>query len=283
MVKVSSILNMTTTTEISAAQLAANQQNALKSTGPKTEEGKAVARYNARRHGLTGQFYCMSEADELAYQTFETDMLRTLKPVGAYENQIAISITQDHWRLNRSRAVEFNLYGRGHDQLTDQVDAPTENTHAAATMADTYRNDNRIFANIALYETRIHRMIVKNEKRLEELQVERKAAEKIARQEAELLIRFADLTEVSLQEVGLNPANGLNPDQFELNGPQSNVRLIPANGLHDDQFLVNGFVFSATEIKAKLARQQRLENAKICATYGWDPTNPSVGRFLKAA
>src|SRR4051794_40922427 len=110
---------MSTGIDISAAQLAANQLNSQKSTGPKTERGKAVARYNARRHGLTGQFYCMSEQDEQAYESFETDMFNSLKPVGAYETQLAISITQDHWRLNRSRSVEFNLYGRGHDELTD--------------------------------------------------------------------------------------------------------------------------------------------------------------------
>src|SRR4051812_29619056 len=106
-------------TQLSQAQLAANQANARKSTGPKTDEGKAVSRYNARRHGLTGQFYCMSEPDELAYQAFEAEMLRKLGPEGAYEKQLAISITQDHWRLNRSRGLEFNLFGRGHDELAE--------------------------------------------------------------------------------------------------------------------------------------------------------------------
>ena len=37
----------------SAAQISANRQNAKKSTGPRTEKGKAKSRLNAVTHGLT--------------------------------------------------------------------------------------------------------------------------------------------------------------------------------------------------------------------------------------
>jgi hypothetical protein len=36
----------------SERQLAANRQNALKSTGPRTPAGRAIASLNAARHGL---------------------------------------------------------------------------------------------------------------------------------------------------------------------------------------------------------------------------------------
>ena len=38
------------------AQVAANQQNAKLSTGPKTEDGKAISSKNNLRHGFTGAF-----------------------------------------------------------------------------------------------------------------------------------------------------------------------------------------------------------------------------------
>ena len=62
----------------SAAQLAANRANALKSTGPKTPEGKDRARRNGLKHGLTGQgvVIAAADADEAArrYETLEIEM-----------------------------------------------------------------------------------------------------------------------------------------------------------------------------------------------------------------
>jgi len=232
---------------ISEAQLAANRINAQKSTGPRTETGKANARFNARRHGLTGQFYCMSEEDENAYKDFETTMLADLKPAGTYQTQLAISITQDQWRLNRSRSVEFNLYGKGHDRFADDTDAPSANMQAASTMADTYKADDRVFANIALYETRIHRMIAKNRKELNDLQTERNAAEARSREDAEMLLNLADL----------------------LKEPLSSI--VPADDLRGDTLLVNGFVFSVIEVKTDRRRKNVLNLARECAGRNWSP------------
>jgi hypothetical protein len=46
---------------ISNARLEANRVNALKSTGPKTVEGKAASRLNAVKHGLSSQGYVLDE------------------------------------------------------------------------------------------------------------------------------------------------------------------------------------------------------------------------------
>jgi hypothetical protein len=47
----------------SEAQIRANQQNCLRSTGPKTPEGKSISRANGLKHGLSGSGVVIVEAD----------------------------------------------------------------------------------------------------------------------------------------------------------------------------------------------------------------------------
>ena len=223
---------------LSEAQLLANQLNAQKSTGPRTEAGKARSSMNARRHGLTGQFYVMNNADRTAYETFEKSLLAALKPVGAYEHQLAVSIAQDHWRINRSRAIEFNTLGLGHEERKAAALANTPEVEAAITQARTWHHEHPGLTNISLYETRVNRMISKNEKRLAELQQSRKAEEAAALEEAELLFCQSVMT----QEAG------------------AATRSIE----------VNGFVFSAARLATGLNRKAALASARFYKSVAWD-------------
>ncbi len=62
----------------SPERLAANRANALKSTGPKTPEGKAISRRNGLKHGLTGQGVALPDEDasevERRFARFEAEM-----------------------------------------------------------------------------------------------------------------------------------------------------------------------------------------------------------------
>ena len=48
----------------SEKQAEANRRNALKSTGPKTPEGKSTVRHNALRHGLLSRDILLPGEDE---------------------------------------------------------------------------------------------------------------------------------------------------------------------------------------------------------------------------
>src|SRR6266853_3209335 len=97
----------------SAKQLQANRNNAQKSTGPKTQEGRSRSRMNALRHGLTGQVTTMTDEDRAAHDQFSRALIHSLAPEGAMETQLAQRIATDSWRLNRSSAIEDNLFAHG--------------------------------------------------------------------------------------------------------------------------------------------------------------------------
>lgn len=87
----------------SAARIEANRRNALKSSGPKTAEGKARSSRNAVKHGLTA-----AVADDLdrSYQEFLKGWLEDARPVGAIESAMVERAAHAAWRLKKSAEQE---------------------------------------------------------------------------------------------------------------------------------------------------------------------------------
>jgi hypothetical protein len=173
---------MSTAPAISEKQLKANRRNAQLSTGPRTDEGRRRVRANGLRHGLTGQFVLMPHEDREAWEKFQSEIVKDLAPVGAVQIDIANSIAQDRWRLNRARAVEDNVFALGQIDNDPGIDAHPR-VRGALAQAQTWLNDAHSFNLLSLYEQRIHRNLMKNTKLLEELQ----AGDRAGRQQAKTL------------------------------------------------------------------------------------------------
>ena len=56
-------------------QIEVNRNNALRSTGPKTEAGKRRSRRNAVRHGVTAEIVVVAPEDIENYQAFEAAII----------------------------------------------------------------------------------------------------------------------------------------------------------------------------------------------------------------
>jgi hypothetical protein len=105
---------------MSIAQINANRANAERSTGPKTEGGKAASSRNATRHGLTGKQVVINGEDPAAYEALRRDLIDAYKPADAAEAILVEEIAQNFWRLQRARALEaeqFNLCSGGADPI----------------------------------------------------------------------------------------------------------------------------------------------------------------------
>ena len=94
----------------SEKQIQANRRNALKSTGPKTPEGKDAVRLNANKHGLRSQEILLPGEDEEALKELDENLRDELQPVGELENLLVDSIVAAHWRVHRLRRVETGIF-----------------------------------------------------------------------------------------------------------------------------------------------------------------------------
>lgn len=89
-----------------AAQITANQANALHSTGPRTHEGKARVAGNALRHGLTAKHLVVPEDQREYFETLRADLAAELSPQGAVETLTFNELLHAAWNLHRFRLLE---------------------------------------------------------------------------------------------------------------------------------------------------------------------------------
>src|SRR3990167_3208498 len=87
-------------------KIEANRMNALKSTGPKTPEGKAVVSKNAVSHGILSDTDVMEEEDPKRFYDFADAMRSCLQPVGEIEALMVDRIISNTWRMRRLLEAE---------------------------------------------------------------------------------------------------------------------------------------------------------------------------------
>jgi len=87
-------------------QIEANKENALKG-GVKTDEGKAVSRFNAVKHGLTSVVLSKYD-DEVDVEVLEQELRSFLNPQNAIENIVFERILENYIRMKRTSKIERN-------------------------------------------------------------------------------------------------------------------------------------------------------------------------------
>jgi hypothetical protein len=90
-------------------QLEANRRNAIRSTGPKTEEGKRQTRRNAVRHGLCAETVIEIVEDIEDYRAFEAAVIADYDAQTAVERELVLRLASLLWRLRRATAIETEL------------------------------------------------------------------------------------------------------------------------------------------------------------------------------
>jgi hypothetical protein len=211
----------------SAAKLAANQSNAQLSTGPTSPDGKHRSSLNATRHGLTGRVVVLPSEDMTVYQAFSQELIASLDPKTPLERELAQTVADQQWRLNRVRTIEDAMLAVADAQSQTRADHPAVDSALAAGQA--FLENSKAFVNLTIYEQRIHRIMEKALAQLKQLQAERKALEQ-AQMEQALKLR------------------NLHKTQGEPYNPQA-----------------DGFVFSSDQLEREAAHRNRLAKAHFTA------------------
>jgi hypothetical protein len=94
----------------SLKRIEANRRNALKSTGPTTQEGKEHSRCNAVRHGLTAETVIAELEDAEDYQAFEAAVIADYDTQTAVERELVLRLASVLWRLRRAIGIESGIF-----------------------------------------------------------------------------------------------------------------------------------------------------------------------------
>ncbi len=149
------------------AQIAANRQNAQKSTGPRTPQGKRIASQNAATHGLTAAAPVIAGEDRAAFSQFRQQLLTELCPKGPLETMLADRIIDLSWRLKRTGRLQIAAF----DTLT-AADQPAGEPDPLAlgriTVSDF--SSAKVLDRLLMHERRIEQSLYKTMLELQRLQ-----------------------------------------------------------------------------------------------------------------
>lgn len=96
--------------QVSEKRLAANRRNALKSTGPSSDLGKARSSRNALRHGILSTAPVLVGIESLKSWREHQDLIfEAVRPVGYLEEMLAHDLAIVSWKRSRATRCEAKV------------------------------------------------------------------------------------------------------------------------------------------------------------------------------
>jgi len=92
------------------AQIAANQKNSQKSTGPKSETGKAASSQNNFRHGFTGGFRVLGWENAAEFNQLLQQLTDEHQPSTPTETLLVTQIAQSWWLRTRALSLQNECF-----------------------------------------------------------------------------------------------------------------------------------------------------------------------------
>ena len=91
------------------AQLHANRLNAQRSTGPRSEEGKAASRFNALEYGIEARSLVIPGEDPAELEALALEYHQQFNAVGPLERFLVDTLVRDDWNRRRYTRIEAQV------------------------------------------------------------------------------------------------------------------------------------------------------------------------------
>ena len=151
------------------SQIAANQANAQKSTGPRTEAGKSRTRRNATRHGLCAGVPITSDEERTEGEAEQFDILladlrEEHQPDGPTEDILVFKLAEHFWFGKRASWLLAKHLSYNEDTMEEDANG-------------NFKDDVKQVSLMLRYHTTADRGFLKNLNELRKLQKERRLEE----------------------------------------------------------------------------------------------------------
>ena len=167
-------------------QIDANRQNALKSTGPTTPQGKAAVAQNGIKHGLTSSQNLIKGESQADFNLHSEQLYEEHDPVGSMETHLVERIITLIWRLKRvirAQTAALNSLHYSHKNKDRRLGAilkrnkpdsppPPDHEFGEVTVKDTANY--KVIDNLLLQERRLENSLFRTIAELERKQMIRK-------------------------------------------------------------------------------------------------------------
>jgi hypothetical protein len=168
-------------------QIDANRHNALRSTGPKTQAGKAISSRNALTHGLRARTALLPGEDKDAFLRLFKAFRAEYRPIGRFQEALVEQIIVAYWKLSRLIRIETHVY---HEKSTDDTsfrnlrklylhrhdepdsEPPKPRLNPDQLLALAFMRDNsggNTFSRLSYYEMRLERPFLRAHRELQRL------------------------------------------------------------------------------------------------------------------
>ena len=149
-----------------AAQVRANQENSKLSTGPRTEEGKAVSSRNHLVHGLCSSDPVLPTEDRNQFNELLEQYKLEWAPETTHHQFLVSEMAGAHWKLDRIQRLENDMFAKLDDPSKAFADKDTAAGFARleryrASLERTYHRAARELRAIQKEKTRIEAKIRK--------------------------------------------------------------------------------------------------------------------------